>query len=114
MNRLLPAGYAALEPFVAQWSVSGTNARALARSASTAEQRQAFYDAAKDLVAPALDALDMKPFERLDEQERRLLNLLMSFAHVALAVEIQGPDEARHAEPRSHMPVVRSPADAFA
>jgi hypothetical protein len=112
MSGLLPAGYAVLEPFAAQWSVRGMNNRALARGDSTAEERQSFYDAAKDLVGPALDSLDAKPLTELDEQEQRLMALLLSFAHVALALEIQGPDEAKHAELRSYMPITLNPADA--
>lgn len=114
MTGLLPDGHAALEPFVAKWAVAGMNDRAFARGDSTPEERQAFYDAAKDLVGPALDGLDAKPLAALDDKEQRLLRLALSFAHVALAVEIQGPDEARHAELRSHMPVTRNPADMFA
>ena len=109
---LLPDGYQALEPFVAQWAVSGTQNRALLRGSSTAEDRQAFYDAVKDRVSEALDLLDAKPLGGLDDRDRRLLDLLLSFAHVAAAVEVQGPDEADHAELRAHMPITRSPADA--
>ena len=114
MTALLPPGFETLEPFVAQWAVHGTNARAELRGSSRPEQRQAFYDAAKDVVAGALDELDRKPLAELDTAEKRLLDLLLSFAHVALAVEIQGPDEGKHAELRSHMPITFSPADALA
>lgn len=111
---LLPAPFAELEPFAEKWAVAGMNERALARGESTAEERQAFYNAAKDRIAPALDLLDAKPLGSLDEAEQRLLQLTLSFAHVALAVEIQGPDEAKHAELRAHMPIARNPADVFA
>lgn len=114
MSRLLPEGFAALEPFAARWDVASMNARALARGDSTAEERQAFYDSAKDLIGPALDLLDAKPLDRLDEAEQRLLRVVLSFAHVALAVEIQGPDEAKHTELRSHMPITCNPADQLA
>ncbi|MFT4025311.1 MAG: hypothetical protein QM676_00705 [Novosphingobium sp.] len=113
MSTHLPEGYAALEPFVAKWAVGGMNARALARGDSTADERQAFYDAARDLIGPALDSLDAKPLDALDEREQCLLRLALSFAHVALAVEIQGPDEGKHAELRSHMPITRNPADIY-
>ena len=61
-----------------------------------------------------LDFLDTKPLDALDPAERRLLALCLSFAHVALAVELQGPDEARHAEMRAYMRITRSPADSLA
>ena len=74
----------------------------------------AFYEAARELIGPALDLLDKKPVDALDEAETRLLNLCLSFAHIALAVEIQGPDEERHAQMRKYMRITRSPADAVA
>ena len=113
MANTLPAGFATLEPFVERFALASAAARAARRGDSTPEERQAFYDAAKDLVGPALDMLDKKPLDALDEQEQRLMNLALGFAHVALAVEVQGPDEAKHAELRTYMRIVRSPADAL-
>jgi hypothetical protein len=109
----LPAGFEALEPFAARFAVAGTANRAQLRGEATREEREAFYAAAKDLIAPALDLLDRKPLDQLDPSERRLLDLALSFSHIALAVEIQGPDEERHAELRSYMRITRSPAGAF-
>lgn len=114
MANTLPAGFETLEPFVERFAASTTADRAARRSASTAEERQAFFDAAKDLVPAALDYLDTKPLDQFDESEQRLMNIALAFAHVALAVEVQGPDEARHAELRQHMRITRSPADAQA
>jgi len=109
----LPTGFEALEPFIARFAVRGTAARAALRGELSEAERAAFHAAARDLVGPALDRLDARPLDTLDEGERTLLALCLTFAHVALAVEIQGPDEARHAELRQHMRVTRSPADAF-
>lgn len=114
MAHLLPAGFEALEPFVERFAVAGTANRAALRGASTAEERAAFHAAAASLIAPALDLLDAKPVDSLDESEQRLMNLALTFAHIALAVEVQGPDEARHAELRKYMRITRSPADAHA
>lgn len=111
MATLLPAGFDSLEPFVARYSIAGTAARAQLRSDTSAEERQTFYEAAKDQIGPALEMLDTKPVDELDEAEQRLMNLCLAFAHIALAVEIQGPDEARHAGLRAHMKIVRSTAD---
>lgn len=112
MTANLPAGFEALEPFVARFAIAGTANRAALRGDSTPEERAAFHAAAKDLIAPALDYLDTKPLAALDDSERRLLDLALSFSHIALAVEIQGPDEAQHAELRKYMRITRSPADA--
>jgi len=112
MPNTLPTGFEALEPFVGRFAAVTTAERAARRSASTDEERQSFFQAAKDLVPAALDYLDAKPLDQFDESEQRLMNLALAFAHVALAVEVQGPDEARHAELRQHMRITRSPADA--
>ena len=112
MPHSLPPGFAPLEPFAARFAIAGTANRAQLRSDATPEERQAFYHAAKDLIAPALDMLDTRNLSEFTEQEQRLMNLTLSFAHIALAIEVQGPDEARHARLRAHMKIVRSTADA--
>lgn len=114
MTRVLPAGFENLEPFVDRFALEGTAARARLRSGSSKEERVAFFGAARDLIGPALDLLDGKPVGELDQQERHLLNLVLAFAHIALAVEIQGPDEAQHAVMRERMRITRSPADMAA
>jgi hypothetical protein len=112
MTGLLPAGYETLEPFVQDWAIEGTAARDRRRGDSTEAQRQAFFAAAKDLVPGALARLDAKPLGAFDESERRLMNLMLSFAHVAMAVEMLGEAEPRHAAFRKVMQITRSPADA--
>lgn len=112
MTQMLPAGFEALEPFAARFAVGGSANRAAFRGDTSAEEHEAFHAAAKDLIGPALDRLDARPLADLDERERRLLDLTLTFAHIALAVEVQGPDEARHAELRRYMRITRSPADA--
>jgi hypothetical protein len=108
---LLPPGFEALEPFADAWAVAGTANRARLRTASGEADRLAFYNAAKDLAAPALAHLDRKPLAELDDQEKRLMNLLLGLCHVALAVEAQGPDEARHGRMRAFMKITRTTAD---
>ena len=110
MSALLPDGFAALEPFVARWAVSGTAARAARRGESSAEEREAFYGAAKDMLLPALAYLDGKNLAEFDAADNRLMDMMLSLAHVALAVEGLGNDEPRHAEMRRHMRITRSPA----
>lgn len=110
MTDTLPTGFEALQPFVKQWAVSGSVDHALARSNSCEAEREAFFVATKDMVGPALELLDRKPVEELDSTEKRLLDLLLSFAHVAMAVEVQGRDEERHAQYRQYMRITASPA----
>ena len=108
---LLPSGFPTLEPFAAKWAVAGSGERAALRGATTAEARQAFFDAAAPLLGSVLDYLDGRPLSRLAAAEQRLMNLMLSLAHVAVAVETQGPDEAAGAPWRERMRITRSPAD---
>ena len=107
----LPAGFEVLQPFVARWSVDGAANRSRLRLESTAEEREAFFQAASDLAAPALELLDRKPLDQLDPAERRLMNLLLSLVHVSLAVEIQGDQEAFHAQGARRIRINRAPSD---
>lgn len=109
---LLPEGFAQLEPFVSAWAIAGSNNRARARDVSTEAEREAFYAVARAALTQALALLDNKPIQAFDESEQRLMNLMLSLAHVALAVEAQGDAEARHAQVRKHLPITRAPADA--
>lgn len=112
MSVLLPEGFAALEPYVGRWSVTGSAARAARRGACSQEEQRAFYDAAQDMLVPALAYLDGKKLDAFDAADTRLMDMMLSLAHVALAVEGLGDDEPRHAEMRKHMHITRSPAGA--
>lgn len=114
IETILPPGFEALEPFAAVWVVNGGNERAQLRVMRSEAERRAFYEAAKDLLAPALARLDAKPLARFDAAERRLMKLMLVFAHVATAVEIQGDHEPRHAQASRHMRITRTPADLHA
>lgn len=107
----LPAGFEALEPFVDVWAIEGSNNRAQTRLDQGEVACTAFYNAARDLVAPALEQLDKKALNEFDEAEKRLMNLVLSFAHASLVAEIQRDDEARHAVDARYLPITRAPAD---
>jgi hypothetical protein len=111
---LLPSEFEALEPFVEMWAVIGAANRLQRRRVASESERVAFFNAAKDLVPSALEYLDRKPLCQLNEQETRLMNLMLSLCHVALAVEIQGDDEGRHALGRQYMKITRASADRSA
>lgn len=99
----LPSGFAALEPFVGVWNAPDLAARAGLRDDSSEAGRLAFHAAMRPLVMPALERLDGKPLDALDAAERRLLELLLAYPHVAMAVEVQSDAEAKHAASRRHM-----------
>lgn len=106
----LPEGFAALEPFVARWSVAGSGNRALLRTNSEAAEREAFFNAASPLLDAMLTHLDKQDLNALSSEDTRLMNLTLTLAHIALAVEIQGPDEPKQALWRDKMQITRSPA----
>jgi hypothetical protein len=108
---LLPAGFEAMEPFVAGWAVVGSANRAGLRGSSPPEERLAFFDATSPLLQPALALLDAKALADHDEAEQRLMNLTLSFAHVSLAIEVQQEDETKHTPNRDAMVITRAPAD---
>jgi hypothetical protein len=107
----LPAGFESLEPFVPAWALAGANNRACARLASCEADRVAFFEAVKPLLNRALAHLDEKGLRQLDERENRLMLLLLSFAHVTMAVEIQRDQESAHAVGARFMTITRAPAD---
>jgi hypothetical protein len=107
----LPPGFEALSPFVAGWALASADERLRARLSSGEAERLAFFEAAKPLLADGLAYLDATPLDRFDARQTRLMRLLLSFAHVALAVETQGEDEARHAADARFITITRAPAD---
>jgi len=108
---LLPPGFEALEPFAEAWALAGAANRAERRTQSNEVERVAFYNAAKDVLPAALDYLDRKAVSGFDETEDRLMKLLLSLCHVALAVELQGDDEPKHAQSRRRLKITRASAD---
>jgi len=112
MSALLPTGFEGLDPFVDFWAVSGSAERDRRRGESTADQRLSFFQAAKGLVPDALALLDARGLGNFDEREDRLMNLMLSFAHVTMAVEMLKDAEPRHARFREVMRITKSPADA--
>lgn len=107
----LPEGFENLQPFVATWALPTSADRAARRGDSTAAERQALYDAVTPQLSAALELLDAKPLLQFGLCERNLLNLCLAAAHVALAVEALGSDEANHAPHRNQMIITRTPAD---
>jgi len=108
----LPDGFAALEPFVGDWAIASSAARAARRDDSGAADQLAFYQAARDFLDPALTLLDGKPLDALDDKERRLLDLMLTLAHVSIAVEVQRDFEPHHTVMRRHMRITKTPAGA--
>ena len=107
----LPTGFESLEPFVERWLVATAAERTRNRAESSAAEREEFFNATKDFLPVALEELDKKTPSEFNDQESRLMGLLLSFAHVALAVEVQRDDESKQSELRKKMNLTRAIAD---
>ena len=112
MSGALPPGFESLEPFVERWCLPSSDARSLARGDCEPEERERFYAAAHAAMAEALDHLDRKPLDAFDARDEKLMKLMLSLCHVALAVELQRDQEAYHSALRRFMPITRSSADS--
>lgn len=110
-DKQLPTGFEALEPFVTDWAIKGAHQRLQRRLDSSQQERENFFNTGKDLVPAALELLDQKPIAAFTPEEDRLMDLVLSLAHVSLAVEIQRDDEPDHAAAARHMTIVRASSD---
>jgi hypothetical protein len=108
---LLPEGFERLEPFAEAWAVAGSEARKRRRIASTEPERLEFYNVMVEEVHGALEYLDQYPLDALDTEQQRLMNMVLTLAHIALAVEKQGASEATHALSHAHFTITRATED---
>lgn len=97
-NPLLPSGFEALEPYVEYWAAETNDLRWDRRSRASMAQIRDFYDAMLALAEPAMVHLEAFPLGDMPDAETRLCCLLLSLAHVSIAVEL-------HQRPR----VIHSP-----
>jgi hypothetical protein len=110
----LPLDFEALLPFVEFWAGNTAAERAHSRDSSDEASRLAFYNVIVELAPQALAYLDAKPLNQFDGSEQRLMKLLLSFAHVAMAVELHREEEPKHAKTRPYMRITQAPADQLA
>ncbi|AMO70597.1 hypothetical protein [Sphingorhabdus sp. M41] len=111
MSALLPEGFEELSEFVEIWAVPDASARDMLRGSVPAGDRQKFYNAFAPRLEETLDFLDKTPLATHDPKQTNLMSLALSFAHAAQAQEVQGPDEAKHAQSRMRLPIICAPAD---
>ena len=87
-ERMLPAEFSDLEPFVRDWCLDSEPERYAKRLASSMDELQAFYDAIFPRAEAAMVHLEKFPLDALPEDAHRLLKLLYSLIIVSFAVEI--------------------------
>ena len=86
--RLLPEGFAELEPFVADWARPTRAERYAARLSKSIDELVEFYDAIAPRAEEAIDYLDGCELDALPDDATRLLRLLYSMILVSYAVNI--------------------------
>lgn len=111
MSALLPEGFAALERFVPDFTATSAFARDGVRGSTPLARRSEFHAAFAPRLTEALDRLNQTPLAQHDAQERNLMLMALTYAHVAQSIEVQGPDEPKHTLARRRIPIVRAPAD---
>jgi len=87
-ERLLPAEFSDLEPFVEGWCLDSEPERYAKRLSSTMDEIQAFYDAMMPRAEEAICYLEKFPLDDLPEDAMRLLKLLYSLILMSFPVEI--------------------------
>jgi hypothetical protein len=85
---LLPAEFADLEPFAADWALRTERERYVKRLSSSMDQMQAFYDALFLRAQAAVKYLNQFELDDLPEQAQNLLLLLYSLVMVSFPVEV--------------------------
>ena len=86
-NATLPPNFKDLEPYL-DWALPTERARNRKRLTSSMEEIRAFYDAMLARVEPSLAYLNGFALDGILEAEQNLLNLTLSLAEVANAVEL--------------------------
>lgn len=85
----LPADFADLEPWTAQWCLSNERDRFFKLMHSSIDELQAFFDAVSprsDAMAARLNDLDV---DALSAEDRHLFWLLMTFVETAHPIELK-------------------------
>lgn len=84
----LPAGFEAMEPFVARWALNTTSARLNVRAQSSYEEIRAFYDAMVPHTEAAIELIDRHKLDALPPDVEKLACLVLALAQTAMAIEI--------------------------
>lgn len=90
----LPAGFEALEPFVAYWVHDTNDERRQARSTAAMADIRTFYDAIVARAGEAIAHLEAFDLDGMPPEAERLFKLLLAMNHAAIAVEMHGQPRA--------------------
>lgn len=99
-TKVIPAGFASLEPLVSEWSLETQHERREKRATSAFSELRAFYDLVGPRVRDIAAHLDGFPMGALPAPQQTLLQLALMYMEVALAVEFYGQPEVEGWFPR--------------
>ena len=88
MSALLPARFADLEAWVAEWAKPTRAERYAVRLSKTTQELEVFYDAIAPRAEEAIAYLDAQSLDALPDDAARLLQLLYGMILVSYAVNI--------------------------
>jgi hypothetical protein len=83
----LPEGFADLERFARDWALATERERNAQRHRASLDEIRAFYEAMLERIDAVMAHLNRFALDELPPAERRLLDLALSLAEVAPAIE---------------------------
>ena len=110
----LPARFATLERFCADWVLPDSSARHAKRLASDYADIKAFYDALLAVAPDVLAYLGERQLGQLDTADSNLLKLMLSLAEVGPAVEWYQQPAVIDGWPAERFPLVEPISDTDA
>lgn len=93
-SKILPPGFEELEPLVECWAGASSDIRWDRRSRASMDEIRRYYEAMLPRADEAMRYLEQFPLGEMPEDATRLLYLLLSLPHAAMAVEF-------HQQPRA-------------
>ena len=90
---VLPEAFAALQPFVSLWALGSETERNIQRHAQPMNAIRLFADTMMAHMNELIEFVNRKPMAEFDEVDDTLLQLMLSLAEVAPAVEFYGQQE---------------------
>lgn len=107
-DKLLPEGFADLEPFVADWALPSFNERRAHRGGADMADIRRFYDAMVPRADAALALIEQHPYRDMPEDVARLYLLVLALSHASMAIEVHGATRAPYAPYPDQLTVTRS------
>lgn len=92
---ILPAAFAALQPYVENWALADENARFRKRITASMDELRAFYDAIAPQMEAIMQYLQRCPVQGLPPGDEALLRLALSYAEVSRVFEVWQQQDVR-------------------